>query len=326
MRTSPSVNTPLIVTPGVSQTTAINGASSAGTAFLVFQAIIALGAVPIIFSLLEKQIQKSPIFYRIVWFGAFIVNLITVSIPGRFDGAVSESNGKTEFPWTTVFAPAPWAFAIWGVIYLSEGLLVTYIGALGIPIEALRSAASYWAAGNLFQAVWTALFRPKFHKLLWIPMTALALGSASLFGAHGILTDAILPSMDVWEKARLIALRSPISLHATWLTAAALLNLNAWVSLSQTTLGFQVAVGFASAYFAAIAGAVIAVKRGDPLVALVIAWALSALSYQTREKCQVAALPASTVEALALTEKVLSNILLGTAIVAPSLSKAIKLF
>jgi hypothetical protein len=308
MKSSASVNTPLIVVPAVTQSTA-NVAFSAGSAFLVFQAMVALGAVPIIVTLLEKQIQKSPMFYRIVWVGAFIVNLITVSIPGRFDGTVSDSTGKPEFPWRTVFAPAPWAFAIWGIIYFSEGLL------------ALKSAAAYWAAGSLFQAVWTALFRPRFHKLLWLPMIALALGSAALFGAHGILTDAILPSMDVWEKARLIALRSPISLHATWLTAAALLNLNAWISVSQASLGCQVAVGFASAYIAAIAGAVIAVRRGDPLVALVVAWALAALASQTREKCEVAALPGSTVEALALTEKTLSNLLLPLAIAAPTLSK-----
>jgi hypothetical protein len=320
MKSSASVNTPLIVVPAVTQSTA-NVAFSAGSAFLVFQAMVALGAVPIIVTLLEKQIQKSPMFYRIVWVGAFIVNLITVSIPGRFDGTVSDSTGKPEFPWRTVFAPAPWAFAIWGIIYFSEGLLVTYTGASGVPIAALKSAAAYWAAGSLFQAVWTALFRPRFHKLLWLPMIALALGSAALFGAHGILTDAILPSMDVWEKARLIALRSPISLHATWLTAAALLNLNAWISVSQASLGCQVAVGFASAYIAAIAGAVIAVRRGDPLVALVVAWALAALASQTREKCEVAALPGSTVEALALTEKTLSNLLLPLAIAAPTLSK-----
>ena len=321
MKPSASINTPLMVASAVTQPTATHVASTAGTASLVIQAMVALGAVPVVIALLEKQIQKSPLFYRLVWVGAFIVNLITVSIPGRFDGAVSESNGKKEFPWTTVFAPAPWAFAIWGVIYLGEGLLVTYVGTLGIPIAALRSAAAYWAAGNLFQAVWTALFRPRFYKLLWLPMTSLALGSAALFKAHGILTSAILPSMDVWEKARLIALRSPISLHATWLTAAALLNLNAWVSLSQTSLGCQVAVGFASAYFAAIAGAVIAVRRGDPLVALVVAWALAALASKTREKCQVADLPGSTVEALALTEKTLSNLLLPLAIAAPTLSK-----
>jgi hypothetical protein len=325
MKSSMSVNAPLLVGAAVAQT-GQSAIPSTSNVFPLIQAFLALSAVPIAVALINKEIKPSSYLYRIFWAAAFIVNLITVSIPGRFDGNVSASSGKVEFPWNTVFAPAPWAFAIWGVIYLGETIMVSYIGALGTPVQALKNAAPYWVAGNLFQAVWTFLFRQKFKGLLWLPMTALALGSASLFGAHGELTAAIIPSLNIWDKVRLIALRSPISLHASWLTAAALLNLNAWVSLSGATLGFQVAVGFASAYFAAIAGAVIAVRRGDPLVALVIAWALAALSSQTTLKCQVAALPASTVEALALTEKVLSNILIGTAFVAPTLSKAMSLF
>lgn len=91
-------------------------------------------------------------------------------------------------------------------------------------------------------------------------------------------------------------------------------------------IGIQVAVGFASAYFASIAGMIISVSRGDPLVALVVAWALRALSSQTLDDCQVKELPKSTVEALALTEIVLSNILIGTAVASPILSRTLKMF
>lgn len=325
MQPAVSVTSPLLVGAAAAQKAAV--ITSTNNIFPMIQGLLALSTVPILISLMVAASQKHsgsyPYLYRIMWAGAFLLNLITVSLPGRFDGAASVSTGRVEFPWNTVFAPAPWAFAIWGVIYLSETLLVGWIAALGLPIQALKNAAPYWVAGNMFQAVWTFLFRPKFRSLLWLPMSALALGSACLFGAQGELTKAILPSMSVMEKVTLIALRSPISLHASWLTAASLLNLNAWVSLSGASLGFQVAVGFASAYFAAIAGAAFSILRGDPLVALVIAWALAALSSQTREKCQVATLPESTVHALALTEKVLSNILIGTAIAAPSISKAL---
>jgi hypothetical protein len=273
----------------------------------------------------NKYIKSSNWAYRAVWVVAFLVNLVTVSIPGRFDGQVAAGNGKVDFPWRTVFAPAGWAFAIWGVIYSSELLLVGYVGVVGLPMQAFKRAAPYWAAGNLFQGIWTFLFRENFKSQMWLPMISLALGSASLFTAHGEFTQAILPSMKLWEKARLIALRSPISLHATWLTGASLLNLNSWAALSQKTLGFQVALGFASAYFVAAAGIIISVKRGDPFVALVVAWTLAALSSKTKENCDVKELPSSTVDALALTEKVLSNILIGTAVAAP-LSRALNLF
>jgi hypothetical protein len=283
-------------------------------------------AVPIILSYAKKFIVDGPYAYRGAWVGAFLLNLITVSIPGRFDNLVVAGGGKLSFPWRTVFAPAGWAFAIWGLIYSGEALLVAYVGAIGTPKIALKNAAIYWLAGSIYQAKWTFLFREQFINNLYLPMISLALGSASLFAAHGALTNAIYPSMDVWEKIQLIAIRSPISLHATWLTAASLLNLNAWTSKSGASLGSQVAVGFATAYFASIVGIVISIMRGDPLVALVVAWALRAVSSQTLIDCQVKELPQSTVEALALTEKVLSNILLGTAIATPVLSHGLKMF
>ena len=324
MKLQLSVNSPLLVSAAAAQTTAV--APSTSNVLPILQALILLSAVPVAISFANKSVKNSPYLFRVIWVVAYLVNLITVSIPGRFDGKVAAGNGKVDFPWRTVFAPAGWAFAIWGIIYLGETIMVGYIGSIGLPMDALRKAAPYWAMGNLFQAVWTFLFREQYKMLMWLPMLSLALGSASLFAAHGELTNAILPAMNIWEKVRIIAIRSPISLHATWLTAASLLNLNAWAALSGTSLGTQVALGFASSYFVAIAGAVIAVKQRDPLVALVVAWALAALSYQTKEKCQVAEFSPSTVEALALTEKVLSNILIGTAVVAPTIGRTLNLF
>lgn len=318
---STSVSSPLLVNAAAAKMVV-----SPASALQILQGLILLSAIPIAMASGNKAVRNSPYLFRIIWVAAFISNLVTVSIPGRFDGQVSSSSGKVEFPWKTVFAPAGWAFAIWGIIYLSETIMVGYVGAFGSPMEVLRKAAPYWVMGNLFQSVWTYLFREQYKSAMWLPMITLALGSASLFTAHGILTEAILPSMSMWEKVRLIAIRSPISLHATWLTAASILNLNAWVALSNSSLGFQLATGFASAYFVTIAGTIIAIKKGDPLVALVVAWALAAVASQTKAGCQVAELPTSSVDALVITEKVLSNIMIGTALAAPTLSKVIKLF
>jgi hypothetical protein len=327
---SSGVNSPLIITASASKAIQVDSDSKIfGISVLslrITETFIFFLAVPIILAYAKKFITDGPYAYRFVWVGAFLLNLATVSIPGRFDSAVAAGGGKVSFPWRTVFAPAGWAFAIWGIIYSGEALLVSYVGAIGTPMLALKNAAVYWLAGSIYQAKWTFLFREQFINNLYLPMISLALGSASLFAAHGALTEAIYPSMDIWEKIQLIAIRSPISLHATWLTAASLLNLNAWTSRSGVSLGGQVAVGFATAYFASIVGIVISVARGDPLVALVVAWALRAVSSQTLKNCQVKELPQSTVEALALTEKILSNFLLGTALATPVLSPLLKMF
>ena len=195
-------------------------------------------------------------------------------------------------------------------------LITSYVGLVGKPFDVIRKATPYWAAGNLFQSIWCLAFRPKLKQSLWLPMSLLASGAASLFYAHYEFSKGIeslwLPNLhemtlsrfltfeNLWKKIILIILRFPISLHATWLTCASLLNLNSWAAVSNLSLGNQVAIGFFSSYFGAIAGSVLSYRLGDPFIALTVAWALAALSAQTKNRCQVD-LPIDTIDALSTT-------------------------
>ena len=69
---------------------------------------------------------SSAVLFQVLGLG---INVITVSIPGRFDSDV-EATSNMAFPWPTLLAPAGYAFAIWGVIYVGEvmGLLVLLFG------------------------------------------------------------------------------------------------------------------------------------------------------------------------------------------------------
>ena len=284
--------------------------------------LVALTSIPFLLSLTNTKIQKSAFLYRVVFVLTFLVNLVTVQIPGRIDSTVVKTtkNGKKviTYPWDSLFAPAGWAFIIWGVIYMGELLVTAQVAAFGKPVAALKKATVFWAAGNLFQSLWCFVFRPQFKEALWFPMLCLASASASLFVVHSEITKIIYPWSSIWEKVGLIALRSPISLHATWLTAAALLNLNGWASVAKTTIATQTSVAFFSAYLAVAAGGFFAVTRGDPLIALTVAWALAALSDRTLtdgtarvKKHQKNAAPMEVVEALALTEDTLSKVMIA---------------
>lgn len=157
---------------------------------------------------------------RVLWVFSFLLNLVTVSQPGRFDGnaaaASTAKSGKQPaarkkdvpqyqggIPWTPVFAPAGWAFAIWGVIYLGESLLTTYVAAFdlpGVPPALLRKGkllalenrpevlALWWAAGSALQALWCLAFRPQFSNHLYVPAALLGGAAVCMFGAHGVLT------------------------------------------------------------------------------------------------------------------------------------------
>lgn len=143
-----------------------------------------------------------PWAYKLIWVAAFACNLYTVGLPGRFDGQAAQasqaakaggktSNSKEFNAWKTVFQPAGWAFAIWGIIYLGETIGTLYVAAVGRPAEALKTALPYWVAGNLFQSLWCFAFRERFRRRLYLPASLLFLAGCSFAAAQRALTEAI---------------------------------------------------------------------------------------------------------------------------------------
>lgn len=277
-----------------------------------------VGIPGLIYFFKEQLFHKFPWSFRVAWTLSFLCNVIFVSIPGRFDGV---ADADINIGWETVFAPAGYAFAIWGMIYLGELLITLYTGLYGIPDHPLRDATIWWTFGNIFQSLWCAAFRPQFKSFLWLPSSLLGLAAISLFKVHDVLTNSILDSsQSLWTKIGLTAFRAPVSLHAGWLAAATLLNLNGWAAMSQISMGSQVALAFGSSYIAFILGLFIAIRQRDPLVALTVAWALGAIAYQTKEKSKLN-LSAETKEALVKTEGFLAKVLVSAALGIPVVLK-----
>ena len=284
---------------------------------------IAIAAIPSIVLYCQKNLLMAPWLYRAVWVGAFIINVVTVSIPGRFDGQ-TDSAGKVIFPWRTLFEPSGWAFAIWGVIYSCELLVSAYVGAIGNPTSPLQQTLPYWLAGNLFQSLWCFCFRPQFKRYLWLPTSCLALAALSLGLGHNALTVAI-DSAHVGSRLPLLLIRFPFALHTGWLAAATLLNLNGWIVLADQSLPMQISIAYLSAYIGAAVGAALSIRSGDPFLGLTVAWALLAVSVRTDQKLGERPLlaDADTQLSLSMTERALS-ILVGTiSIGAAALPKSV---
>jgi len=132
---------------------------------------VGAAAVPVLARLVHQWCHSSDsgfsvVTARIMWVAAFFINLATVSIPGRFDGLAVEAKNRGDsspgyqyrggIPWTPVFAPAGWAFAIWGLIYLGESLATDFIGVWG-GAALLQRSLSWWIAGSLFRLYGVAL-------------------------------------------------------------------------------------------------------------------------------------------------------------------------
>eukprot|EP01032_Pedospumella_encystans_P023679 gene23679-26795_t len=281
--------------------------------------LVLIPAIPALLLHYRKNIAQIPSLYRVLWVASFLINMLAGSVPGRLESL------QGGVPWESFFQPSAWAFSLWGVIYASELISVLHVGLSGEPTNALRKAVPFWVAGNLFQALWCAAFRPAFINVLWLPTALLALAGSSFALAHLELTSSIRylsSAFNAEAQRHLYLVRFPLALHSAWLAAATLLNFNSWLAVSKISTDSQLASSFLSAYGAATIGAVFTWKTRDPFIAFTIAWALAALSDRTREKSAVAlviegkglnkkGLFGRAQGALATTEKILSFVMLA---------------
>ena len=202
------------------------------------------------------------------------VNVASVSVPGRFDSDVDASN--MMFPWPSLFTPAGFAFAIWGVIYLGE-----FAGAAALLVSTkdvtavLAPSSLAWTCANLAQAFWCASFRPWALDKMWLSTACLAATAFCLFTSQRTLLASLAEPRQPWRWWPLVVV--PRSLHCGWVTAATLVNVNAFVGKA----AFGAPVAFACAVLSLFAGVVLSefyASFGLRAASAAISWALFAVS------------------------------------------------
>jgi len=230
---------------------------------------------------------------------AYGVNVLAVSVPGRIDGEMQrraqaearaakakDENAKEkthaiplDSEYRSLFTPAGWAFAIWGAIYAGEFALVAHALASasggGASEAATRAVAPSWALACAFQALWCAAFRPwaKAPRHFWVSSALLVAEAVALGSAHRALRAAASAASKAWYWTTHV----PLSMHFGWISCAALVNLNSHVAKTCAP-DTQLATAFLSAFGAGGLGAAVTLTTGDPVYALVIAWALTAVA------------------------------------------------
>jgi hypothetical protein len=215
---------------------------------------------------------------------AFALNCAAVSVPGRVDGqAQDKMQGKTnsnDETYNTIYspnqgrsliAPAGWAFAIWGPIYLGEAVFCTslLLNSSDVVTSSLPMITGPFIAANLFQCLWCASFRPSYmntssnwEKYVSVAMLGGTAYSLSLLHA----ADAVSLS---WYFV-------PITMHFGWTTAATLVNLNGSVAMSNVSDKIVIAVGHTSTILATALGVTVTLAQALPVYGCTVAWALAA--------------------------------------------------
>eukprot|EP00930_Biecheleria_cincta_P039468 TRINITY_DN27132_c0_g2_i1.p1 TRINITY_DN27132_c0_g2~~TRINITY_DN27132_c0_g2_i1.p1 ORF type:complete len:314 (+),score=27.37 TRINITY_DN27132_c0_g2_i1:60-1001(+) len=215
------------------------------------------------YGLLNSVSAKAPLRSASVL--AFLLNVYFVSLPGRFDG-----DPDTALRMPTLLAPAPWAFAIWAVIYIGElfGLVWICVCARKCEPELIAKSTVAWCAANVAQSLWCCAFRPWAKDALWLSAILLGATAACLFPAQAGMKQ-------VRDRGTYWAVVFPRSLHLGWTTAATLVNLNSYVSIvCGPIVAMTCAIG--SVVLALYVGIVFC-SHGLPSATGAIAWALWAL-------------------------------------------------
>jgi len=177
-------------------------------------------------------------------------------------GVLGKTNKEVSNQYFSLVTPAGYAFSIWGIIFSWETVLVLK-QLFGTPTMS-PTLLKYWLAANALQGLWSFTFAAE----LIIPSAMILAGVAgSLAGCIGCAGD-----QSFW------LVRAPISLHAGWVTVAALLNMNLILVGSDANLTVQTVSAVGTIIAATSSGLWMLLAKRDIPFAFSIAWALLGVS------------------------------------------------
>ena len=200
---------------------------------------------------LPSPVLPFPKRWQLALAAAWVANNLAVTVPGRYDGRSAMAAEKLTAATANLFTPAGWAFAIWGPIFLGEGLMMLYL--TNVPAAAALGAAAApgWCVATVAQVAWCFTFRPSVcgPESLWVPAALPATTAVGLGASHRAIRTM------GHSGAANAFVRWPVALHFGWITAAALVNLNNYLARRAAPLRLREAASRGSVAVAVAAAA-----------------------------------------------------------------------
>lgn len=201
---------------------------------------------------------------------AYVLNVILVYGVGTAGWLGTPTNQELSSKYQTLVTPRSSAFAIWAVIFLSQGafsLIQLLPRFRASPM--VRDGVGYWYCAVVgTQIGWTFAFAYEviplslmFMLLIWISLVAL------LYRQYHTESDG-----SPWE---FWALRFPFAVHAGWITAASALNVNVQLVSMDRAADVQLGVAIVSlaVLHAVSVWVLFMVERPNWTIACVLSWA-----------------------------------------------------
>ncbi len=209
------------------------------------------------------------------WGGNIVALVVVVLVNALADGLPlgGVTTGAVSATYESLFTPANYAFAIWGVIYVA---LFAYAIYQARPVRRqnvkLANISRYWQLSCAFNVVWIFLWH---YELIVLSMLAMLGILFSLLRIYRELGIATAPA----SLGRQIYVHLPFSIYTGWVIVASIANLSAvqvaaglddWLLDPVTWTLLKLGV-------AGAAGAALVCLRRDIAAALVVVWAAWAI-------------------------------------------------
>ena len=203
-----------------------------------------------------------------------------LSVTGFFNGNTMATQ-SARYP--TLFTPAPWAFSIWGLIYIALGAFVIFQARDNKEASDVRGQIGGWfLLSCIANSCWVIAWMYDQAGLSVLIMIVLLFALFKIILRTDMeLTDAPLRIIaSVWW---------PLSLYSGWITVAFFANISAWLVKIQWD-GFGLSPTFRAITMTMIAGAVYLFMtwwRNMREYAMVGAFALVAVALADRDRAPV---------------------------------------
>jgi len=150
---------------------------------------------------------------KIVTVIAYVI-MIAVNYMAVFLPIGGRTTGEISYNYPNLFAPAGYAFSIWGIIYLLLGMYVIYQLRLN-KNELAEKVNRIFIVNVLLNASWLFVWH---YDLIWFSVIIMAGLFFTLIKIADILRTNVISSKESWF------VRLPFSVYFGWITVAAIAN------------------------------------------------------------------------------------------------------
>lgn len=208
---------------------------------------------------------------------AYLANvLVTYSVGnGVFPGA--QSNSDLSAKYQTLVTPAGYAFAIWGIVFISQAIFA--IAQLLPSMRAVdlvqRGVGWNYVIVCIAQIAWSFVFAYEFIELSVVAMLCILVFLVrAVVRQSKIVTEeeeGTTTIRDFW------LLQFPFSIHCGWITAASFVNINVVLVKLQASSSLQFYTAIASLVHLLMIAGFALFYAGEYVIPSVLAWATLAI-------------------------------------------------